>query len=174
MADDAPVFQSETVGALVGSPTEQEIKRREYELKRNDFLLRIYENYHERVFKITSAALAGNIGALILLVTLSKGESNKHLFESLGSSSRAFIVGAVSALFAFGAGWAVSLRTTEDFIRIAEENFQTTKNFNPDNRWGISLLISYIAIPWMLTLGVMLSGVSFLWGLLTMLKMAAI
>jgi hypothetical protein len=174
MGDVAPVLQNDASEAAVDLPDEHEIKRREYQLKRHDFLLRINENYHERVFKVTSSALAGNIGALILLVTLSKGEGNKHLFESLGSSSHSFIVGAVSALLAFGAGWAMSLRTTEDFIRVARDNFQNTDNFNPDNRWEISLFISYIVIPWMLTLGVMLSGASFLWGLLTILKTAAI
>lgn len=153
--------------------TEQEIKRREYELKKHDFLLKLYEAYHERIFKVTTAALAGNIGALVLFATISKAGADEALLSSLKDSVRIFLLGILFGSLAVGAGWAMSIRKTEAFERLVRSDFSPDDDLLKDQRNALSRAVSHVFVPYMAVFGAMISALFFLFGILAIITRAA-
>jgi fatty-acid desaturase len=85
---------------------------------------------------------------------------------------RFFLVGAVIALLSVGAGWAMFMRATEAFDRLASTNFSPTDDLHKDDRNLLSRIVSYTIMPYMAVIGAMISGLFFVFGILVVLTRA--
>lgn len=147
--------------------SDDEIKRREYELKRNEFLFKVTDSYHERLFKIASSAIVGNLGALALFASVSKADGDKALLAAFQDAAFLFFTGAIFGLFALGGAFAVSSRRAFNFERIAAAHFPEDAS---DKRGAMFRLVSYVLVPFMTTICLGGSSAFFAIGLFVMMK----
>jgi hypothetical protein len=160
----------------VAQPIEEaELKRREYELKRHDFLSRVFDTHYAIAMRLTALALAGNLGAIIVIWTALKdtrppavlvhakwaiGMFSMGLFMALLALSSYFIAtGAIKTMWQTAAGRhfdpPVEYPTADEASNRAAHNVT--------NRAADSLLIwSSVAF----TIGAVYS----MWALSTLLK----
>jgi hypothetical protein len=90
----------------------QELKRREYELKRHDFLARISDLHYAIAMRLAMLALTGNLVALVAVWTSFKDRPHdewmKHMFSSVWDFTWAMVFAICSLAFYFVATGALS------------------------------------------------------------------
>jgi hypothetical protein len=143
---------------------EIELKRREYELKRQEFLQRLEESNSDRLIKVATTALFGHIGALVLFATLSKSDGNSQFSNAFGPAIIYFTFGAFTGLLAFGGAWSMAWRNNIDAAELADHHF--AENEALYEKWRpFAVLRTYLLIPWMTVGCIMISGALFIAGL---------
>jgi hypothetical protein len=145
---------------------QQEFRRRDYELKRHEFFLKLKESYFERAFKVATGAIIGNTGALTLFASISKPDVNIQLQLAFKSALLYFVYGSVASLIALGGTWTMSQRVHNGLDRIASENFPEGGGIYDDHRSLLSRLITWKIIPHLTTISFLAAAFFFIAGIL--------
>lgn len=130
---------------------EAELKRREYELKRHDFLARTFDTHYAIAMRLTALALAGNLRAIIVIWTALKDNRPPEVLTHAKWAIAMFSIGlmlAVSALSAYfiAAGaiktiWQAAARHFDPPMEYPTSDEARTRSIhNQTNRVGDSCL----------------------------------